>query len=371
MHNIYLDNNSTTAMEAKVADAMIEVLGRPLNASSTHKMGRVARSIVENARRKVADFIGTGNDYNVIFTSSGTEANNLALKGFEGQNLFVSEIEHHSVLNVCKKPDRIVVPVKSDGTVNIENLEKLLTIHRGKSLVSVMLANNETGIIQPMKEVVEVSKKWGAIVHTDAVQCCGKIDVDIKKLGVDMLTISAHKLGGPHGVAALVVKKDIQLVPQTIGGGQEHNMRGGTENISAIHGFGKAVEIAGIDEGIKMLRDGLESEIKAAVPECVIFGREQKRLPNTSFIAMPDVSSETQLIHFDMHDIAVSAGSACSSGKVEPSHVLKAMGVNDKIAKCAIRVSLGKHNTAADINSFVRVWKELYNNIRSKEEKVA
>jgi cysteine desulfurase len=358
-------------MEAKVADAMIEVLGRSLNASSPHKMGRMARTIVEDARRKIAEFVGCGDDYNVIFTSSGTEANNLALKGFDGQNLFVSEIEHPSVLNVRKKPDSIVIPVNEDGTVNIENLEKLLTIHRGKSLVSVMLANNETGIIQPIKEVVEVSKKWGAAVHTDAVQCFGKVKVDIKELGVDMLTISAHKFGGPQGVAALIVKKDIQLVPQTIGGGQEQNKRGGTENIAAIHGFGKAVEIARVDEGIEFLRDALESEIRTFAPECIIFGENKDRLPNTSFIAMPDVSSETQLIHFDMNDIAVSAGSACSSGKIETSHVLKAMGVNDKIASCAVRVSLGRHSTAADINLFVRVWKELYNNVKNKAEKVA
>lgn len=352
MHNIYLDNNATTALDTKVVDSMIEVMGRALNPSSPHKMGRMARSIVEDARKKIAEFLGVDNNYRVIFTSSGTEANNLAIKGFEGQNLFVSEIEHHSVLNACKKVDKVLIPVNENGTVNIEKLEKLLILRRAKPLVSVMMANNETGVIQPMEEVVRVAKKWGAVVHSDTVQCFGKIDVNISALDIDMFTVSAHKFGGPQGIAALVVKKDVQLTPQTLGGGQEQNMRGGTENIVAIHGFAKAVEQIKIDSKVKVLRDRLESEIKAFANDAVIFGEEAERLPNTSFIAMPNATSETQLIHFDMHDIAVSAGSACSSGKIEPSHVLKAMGIDDKVAKTAIRVSLGKNSGEADIDTF-------------------
>lgn len=367
MHNIYLDNNATTALDTKVIDSMIEVMGRPLNPSSPHKMGRMARSIVEDARKKIAEFLKIGNDYRVIFTASGTEANNLALKGFEGQNLFVSEIEHHSVLNSCKIGYKVLIPVNQDGTVNLEKLEKLLILRRAKPLVSVMMANNETGIMQPMAEVVRIAKKWGAVVHSDAVQCFGKIDINMPEMGVDMFTISAHKFGGPQGIAALIVKKDIQLAPQIVGGGQEQNMRGGTENIVAIHGFGKALEQLKIDNRVKTLRDRLESEIKAFAPDAIIFGSGVERLPNTSFIAMPNATSETQLIHFDMHDIAVSAGSACSSGKIEPSHVLKAMGVDNKIAKTAIRVSLGKNNTDTDIDAFLGAWKQLYINVNKQK----
>ena len=362
MSNIYLDNNATTAVENEVILAMKEVMGEPLNPSSVHKAGQHARSIMQAAREKIAKFIDADDKYNIVFTASGTEANNLAIKGFDGQNVFTCSIEHPSVLNACRQKGGIFVPATCDGIIDIVVLEKLLVSHPGKSLVSIMIANNETGIIQPIKEVIEIAKKCDALVHIDAVQAVGKIQVSMEDIDADMLTISAHKIGGPQGAAALVVKKNIVLNAQITGGAQEQNLRAGTENVPAICGFGKAVEMLKIDFTIKKLRDKLESLIWSFAPDAVIFGKDQERLPNTSYISMPNVPSQTQLIYFDMHNIQVSAGSACSSGKIEASHVLSAMQVAEQVAKTVIRVSLGKNNTESDIDAFFTVWKTLYSN---------
>jgi cysteine desulfurase len=369
MSNIYLDNNATTALEPLAKQAMLEVIDLPLNASSVHNLGRKASGILENARSKIMKLAGAA-DVKVIFTSSGTEANNLAIRGASGYEVLVSAIEHPSALKTAKQLDEFaIVPVNTAGIINTDALVKLLEQSERKCLVSVMLANNETGVIQPLKEVVRIAHRYGALVHTDAAQCFGKIDVNMQDLGVDMMTVSAHKFGGPQGAAALLVKKTVHLAAQTTGGGQEQSYRAGTQNVAAIAGFGVAAEIAmqKPDKDVRKLRDTLEEQIKAFAPDATIFGYKSERLPNTSYIAMPNVGAETQLIHFDINNIAVSAGSACSSGKIEISHVLKAMGVADDLAKTTIRVSFGKDNTEGDVAAFVSAWKQLYEKVNLKK----
>lgn len=367
MSEIYLDNNASTALEPSVSKAMQEVMQQPLNPSSTHTLGRKAHGLLESARAKIAK-LANAKDCHVIFTSSGTECNNLAINGLSGYKILVSAIEHPSVLKTAKNSGCVVVPVTKEGVINTEALAKLLAQEKGKYLVSVMLANNETGIIQPIKEVVRIAHQHGALVHTDAAQCFGKISVDMEELGVDMITISAHKFGGPQGAAALIAKKTVPLHALIIGGGQEQSFRAGTQNVAAIHGFGVAAEIAlnAQTQDVETLRDRLEAELQAFSPEVKIFGQNISRLPNTISVTMPNVVAETQLIHFDLNGIAVSAGSACSSGKIEISHVLRAMGVEDNIAKTAIRVSLGKNNTISDIEAFIFAWKQLYRKVNEE-----
>lgn len=362
MPRIYFDHNATAPVEGTVINAVAEVMANPYNASSIHGTGRQARSLIENARKEVAAFAGADLDnYRLVFTSSGTESNNLALKGVNTDNIIISAIEHASIIKTVKNAN--MVPVDSDGVVNIEGLERLLRALGGKNLVSIMLANNETGVIQPIKEIAAIVHKYGSILHTDAAQCFGKIEVDMKNLDVDLLTISAHKFGGPQGAAALITKKSVNLSPLITGGGQEHGYRAGSENIAAIHGFGTAAKIAreklsSMPE-ISNLRDKLELELEKFAPNAVIFGKNSARLPNTSYIAMPGIGNQTQLIHFDLNGVDLSAGSACSSGRIEPSHVLKAMGVASDIAGCAIRISLGTANTEDEINLFIDLWKGL------------
>jgi cysteine desulfurase len=366
MSDIYMDNNATTTLEPAALAAMQEVMLLPLNPSSTHTLGRKAHGILENARAKIVK-LANAKDCRVIFTSNGTEANNLAISGLAGWNVMVSAIEHPSVLKTAKNNGAIIVPATKDGVINTEALASLLRQQKGKCLISVMLANNETGIIQPLKEVVAIAHQHGALVHTDAAQCFGKIAVDMEDLGVDMMTISAHKFGGPQGAAALIAKKSVPLQATMLGGGQEQNYRAGTQNVAAIAGFGAAAEIASNANFISVLRDKLEVAIHSIDPQAKIFGQNCKRLPNTSSVAMPNVAAETQLIHFDLNSIAVSAGSACSSGKIETSQVLKAMGIADDIAKTAIRVSLGKNNTENDIDTFISAWKQLYENTNNRQ----
>lgn len=367
---VYLDNNATTPPHQKVVEAMTEVLlSAPLNASSIHASGRYARSLVENAREKIARLVNAG-DSRIVFTATGTEANNMALRGLERYKVLVSSIEHASVLKLGVHAN--IIPADENGIVDIAGLERLLKQFSGeKVLVSVMLANNETGAVQPLKEIAQAVHYHGGMVHTDAVQAVGKIKVDMQELGVDMLTISAHKFGGPQGAAALVFTKHVPMSALIAGGGQEQGFRAGTLNVPAIHGFGVAVDEAenyiSDMQQISVLREGIEQSIKNIAPEAVIFCQNTNRLPNTIMVAMPFVTSETQIIHFDMEGIAISSGAACSSGKVETSHVLLAMGVNPELAKCAIRVSLGNNNTMQDAEHFISSWKRLYERTSSKK----
>lgn len=361
-NNIYMDHNATTIMRPSVANGVAALKGLALNASSIHSSGRKARGLIEAAREKIAVLANAGKA-KVIFTSSGTESNNMALRGHEKYKILVSAIEHASILKIGVHEN--LIPVTDDGTIDITALQRILRQYSGeKVLISVMLANNETGVIQPIKKIAKIVHEHGGLIHTDAAQCFGKIEVDMQDLGVDMITISSHKVGGPHGVAALIMQKKVPIHSLIVGGGQEQGYRAGTENVAAIHGFGIAAEEAGKSiiamKSIAILQKRIEEEIKHIAPDAIIFGEKASRLPNTSMIYMPKVPAETQLMHFDMAGIEVSAGSACSSGKIETSHVLLAMGVSLQIAKCAIRISLGVTNTMEDVEKFITSWRELY-----------
>jgi cysteine desulfurase len=279
------------------------------------------------------------------------------LTGARRERVLVSGIEHDSVLKATAAE---TISVDRSGVVDLAALERLLTGRTEAALVAVMLANNETGVIQPVADAARIAHEHGALLHCDAVQAAGKIVVDFNALGVDLMTVSAHKLGGPAGVGALIVADHVNLAAQQRGGGQERGRRAGTENLAGIVGFGVAAEIAaaelGVAAGLAELRDELERRAMAAVPGAVLFGREAARLANTSCLALPGVSSELQVMALDLAGVAVSAGSACSSGKVQPSHVLRAMGADAATAGCAIRISLGWQSTAEDVERFLEAW---------------
>jgi len=355
---VYLDYNASAPVKPAVVAAMTALLGRVGNPSSVHSFGRQARRAVEQAREQVAALVGA-KPAQVIFTASGTEANNLALRGFPERALLVSAIEHESVRRAAQ--DATVIPVGSDGVVDLAMLAALLADAARPTLVSVMLANNETGIVQPLAELVALAHRHGALVHTDAVQAPGRLALDMAALGVDLLTVSSHKIGGPQGAAALIARTD--PVPLLAGGGQERGRRAGTENVAALAGFGVAAELAAAElaeaPSIARLRDALEAGVRAVSNKAVVIGAGQKRLPNTSCLALPGIKAETQVMALDLAGVAVSAGSACSSGKVSASHVLAAMGLPRGVASSAIRVSLGWTTGDHDVERFVAAWRAM------------
>jgi cysteine desulfurase len=355
---VYLDYNATAPLKPQALARMQELLALPSNPSSAHSFGREAKKHLENSRKTIAEYISAWTN-EIIFTASGTEANATALASFPERRILVSAIEHSSVLK--NAPDSAVehIPVDANGMVNLAKLEELLAKNPQASLVSVMLANNETGAVQPIKEISDICKKHDALLHCDAVQALGKIEVDFSLLGADMLTISAHKCGGHLGAAALVVKNNIAVKPLLKGGGQELGRRAGTENIAAIAGFAAAVEAINLEE--MQILHGLLDEMEACMQAAggIIFSKAAPRLPNTSCVAMPGVGNEIQLIDFDLNGYAVSAGSACSSGRIEKSHVLLAMGVPSELAACAIRVSAGWGTTKDEIEKFTQAWLKL------------
>lgn len=357
----YLDWNATAPLRSEALTAMSAALTRCGNPSSVHRWGRAARQTIERARGAVAALLGAPPE-GVVFVSGGTEANHLALLGSGRERVLVSAVEHDSVLRAVPEAERI--PVDRDGVVVLDALERLLAADPQPALVSVMLANNETGVLQPVAEIAAIARSHGAVFHCDAVQAAGKIALDTGMIGADLVTLSAHKLGGPPGVGALIVTGGLDLTPRFRGGGQERGCRAGTENLPGIAGFAAAAisaaaELAVYDR-VRALRDALEAGIAAAAPEAVVLGGAAPRLPNTAAIAMPGVAAETQVIALDLDGVMVSAGAACSSGKVGPSHVLEAMGVGPDLAASTIRVSLGWSSTEADIAHLLRSWTTLY-----------
>ena len=370
--SIYLDFNATGVLRPEVRQALISFLDEDGNPSSTHQRGRAARALIEEAREKVAHLAGAS-AAKIIFPSCGTEANNQAIRGVESASILISTTEHDSTIAAAYACGAEVheIPVGGEGLLNLKALEEALKSAKKPALVSVMLANNETGVIQPVAEIAEIAHQHGACVHSDAVQAAGKIPVDFEALGVDLMTLSAHKINSIGGAAAVVFKPSVNLNPIIFGGGQEQGWRSGTENVAGIAAFGAAAELARSElekyNKISELRDYFEAEIKAFCRAAKVFGAGSPRLPNTSKILMPQVPAETQVMAFDLEGFCVSAGSACSSGKVETSYVLKAMGVPDYEAGCAIRISMGWQTTKADVEAFIAAWKRLYQRTHGAE----
>lgn len=363
---IYLDHNATTKVPAAVMEAIMPLMGESLNPSSVHKQGRQAKALLENSRQEIANMLAAGDDYKLSFTSSGTEANNLVLNNFLDGDIFISAIEHSSVYNYSKLYSNIhIVGVDQDGVVDLDDLDKKLAQStNSKKLVSVMLANNETGVVQPIGKISQLARQHNAYTHSDAVQAVGKMELNINDLGVDFLSISGHKFGGLIGAGAVIYPSDFSLKPDLIGGGQEQGMRSGTENLLAIRSMALAAQLVQKDllkrtSHLRNLRDQFEERLISACPQIIIAGQKADRLPNTSLIVNPSKSSETQLISLDMAGIAVSAGSACSSGRISKSHILSAMGFSDKDARSGIRVSFGVDNSAADIEHFLTTYSKL------------
>lgn len=353
----YLDHNATSPLRPAAFDAMVEAMRVGGNPSSVHAAGRKARAIVDKARREVASLVGASPG-ETIFTSGGTEANNLALLGAGRRRVLVSAVEHDSVRRAAPRAETL--PVDGEGVVDLGALEVALAASPEPALVSVMLANNETGVLQPIEEVVRLARAAGALVHCDAVQGAGKVPVDLRELGVDYLSVSAHKLGGPTGVGALIVRKAAPLVPDRRGGGQESNRRAGTENVAGIAGFAAAAQASGRGLDVVEMRDRLELALVQTARDARIYGANAPRLGNTTCISMPGVPAETQVMALDLAGVCISAGAACSSGKVQQSPVLTAMGVPAAEAASAIRVSLGWNSEAGDIERLITAWQSLY-----------
>ncbi|MCE2510713.1 MAG: cysteine desulfurase [Alphaproteobacteria bacterium] len=368
----YLDYNATAPIKPAVREAVEAALGKVGNPSSIHRFGRALRDEVEAARERVARLVG-GRPEHLVFTSGGTEANHLALQGAGVARHLMSAVEHDSIRNALAGPE--TVPVDADGRVDLAALETLLNARPEPALVSIMAVNNETGVVEPIAEAARIVHAHGSRLLVDAVQAAGKVAIDLQAQGADYLTLSAHKLGGPTGVGALVLGADVPYTVPVSGAGQERGRRPGTENVPGIVGFGVAADLAAAaleDFGnIGALRDRLENGIARIAKDAVVFGRVAPRVSNTSLIAMPGVSSETQLVAFDLDGFAVSAGSACSSGKVDPSHVLLAMGVEKAVAETAIRVSLGWDTKPDDIEGFLKAWESLYARTRGRKVSAA
>jgi cysteine desulfurase len=354
--SVYLDHNATSPLRPAAFDAMAEALKAGGNPSSGHKSGRAARARIDAGRRQVAALVGAL-PAEIVFTSGGTEANNLVLKGAGRRRVLASAIEHDSVLKVgpCE-----IVPVDGNGVVDLAALERMLARSPEPALVSVMFANNETGVLQPVAEVVRLARQAGALVHCDAVQGAGKQPVDLHGLGVDYLSLSAHKFGGPTGVGALAVRVGAPFETDRKGGGQESNRRAGTENVAGIAGFGAAADAAASGLDVAKLRDRLEAELRKIAPQAVVYGASVPRLANTTCISMPGVRAETQVMALDLAGVCVSAGAACSSGKVSRSAVLTAMGIEASEAETVLRISSGWNTVSEDIDRLIAAWRDLY-----------
>lgn len=365
-NDVYLDYNATALVKPQVIEAMAEAMAAVGNPSSVHTSGRRAKKLIERARAQVAALVNAPPEA-VIFTSGGTEANNQALTG--GGPVLASAIEHESVRHVAES----LPPAAVDGTgrIDLNALETALNTLAPATL-SLMLANNETGVIQPVNEVVSLARDRDIQVHVDAVQAAGKVVIDFSELGANSISLSAHKFGGPQGVGALIVQPDFEPQAMLKGGAQERRLRPGTENVPGIVGFGEAASLALADRSfaqrVGRLRDRMEAEIGAITPAVRVIGTEAPRLPNTSCVTMPGVSHETQLIAFDLAGVAVSSGSACSSGKVGSSHVLAAMAVPPEEAVTAIRVSFGWNSQDTDVDRFVRTYANLFDRHHTRRQ---
>ncbi len=389
MARIYLDYNATSLPRASAKEAVAAAMLAPANASSVHAEGRNARSMVEDARRRVAALVGA-EPVGVVFTSGATEANALALvpelelegKPVRCDVLLISAIEHPAVRAGGRfDPSKLeIIPVDASGMIDLAALKASLAVHEQagrRAFVSVMAANNETGVLQPLRAIADLVHDAGGVFHTDAVQAAGKIGFDIHESGADLVSISAHKLGGPHGAGALIARHpDTRVPPMMRGGGQERSRRPGTENAAGIVGFGAAASEAShtlAPEGSRLgtMRARLEDGIRAVAPDAVIFSERAPRLPNTTFFAAPGVSAETAIIAFDLEGVALSSGSACSSGKVAASETLQGMSVAPELIKGAMRVSMGWNTSEADVTQFLGIWSKVYTSLNKRGARAA
>jgi cysteine desulfurase len=361
MHRIYLDNNATTPVLPEVFEAMRPYFGEQFgNASSIHHHGQQTRAAVEDARESVAALLGCRAS-EIVFTSGGTEADNLAIAGLvgAGDHVITSSIEHHAVLLACKHLEEIgaevtILPV--DGRSLVDPADVRRALRPNTKLISVMMANNETGVLQPVEEIGKIAAEAGVCFHTDAVQSAAKVAIDVTRIGCQLLSISGHKIHAPQGVGALYVRKGTRIQPLFYGGRHERSRRAGTENVPGIVGLGKAAKIAkealdrGDDQKMAAMRDRLQQGILAQVGDAGVNGDGATRVPNTSNIHFDHIDGEAMVIALDLKGLAISTGAACSSGAIEPSHVLVAMGLRTDQARASIRFSLGKQTVAEDID---------------------
>ena len=369
----YFDNAATTKVKDEVIKTMIPYFGIEFgNPSSMYKIGRSAKRAIEDARKKVAELINC-NASEIIFTAGGSESDNTALKGIahlaknKGKHIITSKIEHYAVLNSCKELEKegyavTYLNVNEDGVVDLEQLENAIT--EETILISIMFANNEIGTIQPIEKIAQIAKKHKIILHTDAVQACGNVFIDVQKMGIDMLSLSGHKIYGPKGIGALYVKNGIDFQKFIDGGHQEKNRRSGTENVAEIVGLGKACNIAQYDMSsyinkLKYFRDYFINQIRQKFPNCHINGSLEQRLPGNCNLCFENINSSELLLKLDAVGICASGGSACSSGDTAPSHVLSAIGVPNDLARGALRITFGDFNTFEDVEFLIKSLEEI------------
>ena len=369
MKGVYMDNNATTPVHPEVMEVMLPFFSEHFgNPSSIHWAGREVKKGIETARESVASFLKC-DPKEIVFTAGGSESDNLAIKGVcealkdKGNHIITTRVEHPAVLHTCEYMEKqgfqvTYLPVDMDGMINLEDLKNAITDKT--ILITIMFANNETGTIFPIAEIGKIAKERKVTFHTDAVQAAGKIPLDVNALNVDLLTISAHKLYGPKGVGVLYVRKGTKMKPMIHGGGQERNRRAGTENVTGLVGMGKACEIAMRDmdaesERLLRLRERLHKGLTQKIEHVKLNGHPSMRLNNTLNVSFEYVEGESLLLNLDMDGVAASSGSACSSGSLEPSHVLTAMGLPHEVAHGSVRFSLGRSNTEADIDKIIEI----------------
>jgi len=379
MRRVYLDNNATTKMRTEVLEAMLpfykDVYG---NASSIHQFGRPARKAIDEARIHVAELLGAAAPEEVIFTSGGTESDNLAIRGVvqalkaKGDHIITTAIEHHAVLKTCKSLEKegykvTYLGVDKYGVINLEELKKAITDKT--ILITIMYANNEVGTIEPIVEIGNIAKERGVYFHTDAVQAAGKLDLKVKDMNIDLLSMSGHKIYGPKGIGAIYIKKGTKIVPQLLGGHHEMGKRAGTENVPGIVGLGEAARLAKRDMAdevrIKDLREYLFKGITSGIGDIRLNGHPEKRLPNTLNVSFTYLEGESIILNLDLEGIAASTGSACTSGTLEPSHVLMAMGLDPVNAQGSVRFSLGRDNTKEDMDYVIGVLSPIIERLRA------
>ncbi|MFA5146561.1 MAG: cysteine desulfurase NifS [Candidatus Omnitrophota bacterium] len=379
MKKVYLDNNATTRMREEVLAAMLpyykDIYG---NASSVHEFGRTARRAVDEAREKVAGLLGAASPEEIIFTSGGTEADNFAIKGLagamrsKGNHIITSTVEHHAVLNACKFLERegykvTYVKVDKYGIIDTEELRRAVTDKT--ILITVMYANNEVGTIEPIEEIGKIAKERGIYFHTDAVQAVGKVPFAVKDMNIDLLSMSGHKIYGPKGIGALYIRKKTKITPLIHGGHHEMQKRAGTENVAGIVGLGEAASLSVREtpaeaKKLKDLRDYLHKGIVSKIEDVDLNGHPEKRLPNTLNVGFKFLEGESIVLNLDMEGVAVSTGSACTSGSLEPSHVLTAMGINPADSQGSIRFSLGRDNTKEDMDYILGILPPIITRLR-------